>query len=66
MIVCGQMFEETAVSEILSNSEKINGLKSNYVIVFDEEEDSNGFQSMDDAIDIMARKSWKCIDVIFL
>ena len=60
------MFEEITVSDVLSNSEKIDGLKSKYVIVFDEAEDSKGFQAMDDVIDMMVRKGWKCIDVIFL
>lgn len=60
------MFEEITVSDVLSNSEKIDGLKSKYVIVFDEAEDSKGFQAMDDAIDMMVRKGWKCFDVIFL
>lgn len=60
------MLEEIHVSEILLNSEKIDGFKSKYIIVFDEAEDSKGFQSMDNAIDLMVKKGWKCIDVIFL
>lgn len=66
MIVCGKMFEEITVLDVLSNSEKIDGLKSKYIIVFDEAEDSKGFQAMDDAINLMVGKGWKCIDVIFL
>lgn len=61
-----RVFEEVAVSEILSNSEKIDGLKGKYVILFDEAEESSGFQTMDNVIDLMVKRGWKCIDVIFL
>lgn len=60
------MFEEVTVSEIFSNPEKIDGLKGKYIIVFDQAVNSKGFQAMDEVLNMMVRKSWKCIDVIIL
>lgn len=60
------MFEEATVSEILLNPDRINELKCEYIIIYDQKKDIENFQEMDKALDIMVKKGWKCIDVILL